>query len=93
MRRPILIGLSFGLLLDVLYWNLGPYSWDNLILKFLVTISTPVAYVISGITGWPLQQEAAIAIYAWAIVITLPLLGLLIGLIYGVARRYRKSSC
>lgn len=90
--RPILIGFSFGLLLDVLFWNLGPYSWDSWILNFLVYISSPVAHIIAWIKGWPLQQEAAIYCYTYAIVITLPLLGVILGIGFRLGQKRLKSN-
>jgi hypothetical protein len=77
--RYILIGFLAGMAFDMLWWFCGPYSWDSWVLKFLTVISTPVALIISKITGEPLMQESALMIYTYAIVITLPLLGIIIG--------------
>lgn len=90
--RTILIDVFFGLLLDVLFWFSGPYSNDSFITKFLWWISTPVAHILSWITGWPLKQEAGIALYVYAILITLPLLGLLLGLGFGIFRTTRSRT-
>lgn len=86
MKRPILLGLTLGFLLNILFWNSGPYSADSGVLNFLVFISTPVAQLLSWISGWPLQQESAIYLYNIAILITLPLIGLLIGWLFAVVR-------
>jgi hypothetical protein len=90
MRHPALIGFLIGLFCTFLWFapiifrlDFGDPPNESLLRDFLVWISTPVAYVVSWIIGWPLQQEAAIFIYVFfAIPITLPLLGLTLGFIY-----------
>lgn len=81
MRAP-LIGLSTGILLDIVLWLSGPFAYNSGLLKLLYIVSTPVAYIISWITGWTLHQEEGMLVYLFAIPITIPLLGLLAGLAY-----------
>lgn len=87
LLRNTLPGLLIGILLDVLFWFGGPISYNSWITKFLWWVSTPVAHVLSWITGWPLQQESGLALYVYAILITLPLLGILIGITFGIVRK------
>ena len=92
MRAP-LYGLLSGILLDVLLWFTGPLNES--LLKFLTGLSTPVAYIISWITGWKFQQEESIMIYMLAIPISIALVGMLCGLFYSgvkVALNRRRKA-
>jgi hypothetical protein len=58
-------------------------------LKLLCIISTPVAILFSKISGWPLEQESAIMVYIFSILITLPLLGIIAGLLIAFIKKYK----
>lgn len=90
LRAP-LYGFLIGILLNVILWFCGPFH--GLVLEFLCTISTPVAYIISWITGWKFMQEEGILIYVFAIPITIALSGLLAGFMYsGIKVLVNRSS-
>ena len=78
--RAALVGFLIGILFDVLMWFCGPLTCD--LRDTLVFVSTPVAYVVSWITGWEFRQEEAIMIYVVAIPITMPLIGITLGFVY-----------
>jgi hypothetical protein len=92
MIKYIFTGFSAGITLDVLWWIFGKQIQDTWILKFLCWISTPVAIVFSKISGWPLEQESAIAVYIFAILITLPLLGIIIALLFRLIKNHLQFS-
>lgn len=93
MRKAILIGFLAGVLLDVLFWFGGPYTWDSWVLKLVSFISTPVAWIVSWIKDWPLEQEAAIYCYAVASVISIPLFSIVLSVVISVmVRRFRKKE-
>lgn len=88
--RPVLIGFLLGLLFDVLLWFCGPVTCD--FTDGLCYVSSPVAHVISWITGWKFQQEEGLLIYVLAVPITIPLLGICAGFLYaGIARFINRS--
>jgi hypothetical protein len=98
MRRPPLIGFLIGLFCSLLWFAPmllrieSEAPQESLLRDFLVWISTPVAHVVAAIKGWPLQQEAAIFIYVFfAIPITMPLLGMLLGFVYSGIRLLLKN--
>lgn len=90
MIRHILVGFLIGVGLDIIWWTFGEFIQDTSGLKFICFISTPVAIVFSKISGWPLHQESAIMVYIFSILITLPLLGIIGGLIIGLVKRHKK---
>ncbi len=92
MYRPPLIGFFLGIIIDVVLWFSGPFSHDSVLLKFLCVISTPVAHIVSWITGWSFHQESGIMLYVFAIPITIPLLGLLLGFLYTVVSNLINKS-
>lgn len=89
MRAP-LYGLLLGILLDILFWMTGPINQS--LLKFLTELSTPVAYIISWITGWQFQQEEGIMLHLLAILATLPLLGIVCGLLCSAVKIQLKRN-
>jgi len=85
MYRPPLIGFFLGIIIDIVIWFCGPLPDGAL--NALCKISYPVAQIVSWITGWEFKQEDAIMIYIFAIPITIPLIGLIIGSLYVVIRK------
>ena len=92
MLRPALLGFFLGILCDVTIWFFVPLGDNSGFSNFILTISTPAAHVVSWFTGSPMQQEAAILHYIFGVLLTFPVLGLLAGLIYGYARKYRQRT-
>lgn len=90
MLKSTLIGFGTGILLLAAFWMGGPYQWESWTLKLVVFIDTPIAYLISWIKGWPMEQEAAIYCYALSSVITIPLLGALVGLLVAIIKRQMR---
>ncbi len=54
-------------------------------------VATPAAHVVSWVSGWPLEQEAALLCYGVGFVITVPLVSGAIGAVVG-ALGTRASS-
>ncbi len=88
--RAALVGFLIGILFDVLMWFCGPLTCD--LRDTLVFVSTPVAYVVSWITGWEFRQEEAIMIYVVAIPITIPLIGMMAGFLYAILTGFFKRK-
>jgi hypothetical protein len=99
MRRPPVAGFLIGLFCSILWfisWFI-PWQyddlWDTWLMHFIVWISTPVAHIVPAIMGWTLRQEAGLFIYSFfAIPITLPLFGLLIGILFKVIKNLIGKS-
>lgn len=72
--RPALVasgalaGGLLGLVPALATWAGLPVS-----MEIVALVGTPGAYLVSWISGWPLEQEAALACYAIGFVITPPL--------------------
>ena len=89
--RAAIIGFLIGVLLDIILLWCGPLP--TALLDILCSVSTPVAYVISWMTGWSFHQEEGILIYSCAIPVTLPLIGLMLGFVGAVfVRRGKKGT-
>jgi hypothetical protein len=82
MRAP-LIGLFLGILLDLLIFLSGPLLLESGISEnVLIPVATPLAYVISWITGISTSHESGLLLLVISVYLTFPLLGLISGFLY-----------
>ena len=87
MYKTILKGFAIGIILSLLIWFLGKHLQGTPVLEFLIVISTPVAWLIAKITGWPLGHESGMMMMILSIIITPPLYGLIIGSVLGFIKK------
>ena len=75
-----LVGVLAGGLVTALLL-LGPVSVPP---ELTFAIGTPGAHLVSWLSGWPLEQEAALACYALGFAITPPIVLGVIGAVVGL---------
>lgn len=87
MYRPPLIGFFLGILTVAILWFAGPLlDGTGFSRNILEPLCTPMAYVISWITGISRSHESGLMLLMYSLLITPPLLGLIIGFIYSGVR-------
>lgn len=94
---PVVTKVLFGFLAGALsglgslvaFW-ISP-ALGNHLRPLLTALATPVAHAISWVTGLPLHQEAAIAVYLVAIPLTMFAYGGALGAIGGAALSLRRQ--
>lgn len=79
MYRPPLIGFLLGILFVFVIWFAGSPEFSRNVLE---PLCTPMAYVISWITGMSTHHESGLMLLVYSFMITPPLMGLIIGFIY-----------
>lgn len=87
MYRPPLIGFFIGILMVIFLWLAPSYlAGPEFSRNFMEPFCTPMAYVISWVTGISTSHESGILLLVYSSLITPPLLGLVVGFIYSGAK-------
>lgn len=83
MYRPPLIGFTFGILFTIFSITCRSILQESGFSEnVLVPMCTPMAYVISWITGISTSHESGMMLLAYSLFITPALLGLVVGFMY-----------